>query len=246
MLKYTANLIFSFLLVFSLNCFAKATGDKSALIIIDMQPIFVTRGGNHNEAENQKKVKEILKTQIEAINFAKKSKIPIIFIEYEGMGETNAELKKAAAGYAEVKTFLKNTDGMFSPYNKHRSKLVEYLESKEIGNLIITGANGGACVLQSIEGSLADNYNVLAFNTAIADFNYKEFIYPYNKQYSFNPRCENCKFNDVDDINVVALNLSTKRFKKTTDVNDSKRTRKEISIDSGSNDGTVNNSGLPK
>jgi nicotinamidase-related amidase len=225
-MKLAAKVIYTFVLLLSLNCFANPTGDKDALIIIDMQPFFVTRGGNDTEEENSKKVKEILKIQKDAIKFAKEAKMPIIFLEYEGCKETNKELKKEVAGYENVKFFLKNADGMFSEYNTHRKELIEYLASKEVGNLIITGANGGACVEQSIEGSLSNNYNVIALNKGIADFNYKQFIYPYSHQYNFKPTCESCKFLEVDDLGAVAVELAAKNVRvknKSTQSNDSKR-----------------------
>lgn len=219
------------LFLFSFNIFARPTGDKAALVIIDMQPFFVERGQNDKTESNQKKLKKLIEIQIEAINFAKKIKIPIIFIEYKGLGRTNEKLRNAVKDYADVKIFLKNTDGMFSRDNQQRSNLIEYLESKEIGNLIITGANGGACVEQSIRGSFEENYNVIALNTAIADFNFKEFIYPYNDRYYFIPGCENCNFKDLDDINLVSVNLSTSRFNRPNvniNVNDDSRDNRKI------------------
>ncbi len=228
MIRYTEKLIYIFLIFLSLSAFAgpARVGDKDALIIIDMQSYFITRGGNQDTVENKRKVQEITQVQIAAIKVAIKSQIPIVFLEYEGFGETNQDLKKAIGEYEEVKYLLKDTDGMFDDSNRHKSKLVEYLNSKEIGNLIITGANGGACVQQSIEGSLKNNFNVMALNTGIADFNYKEFIYPYTQQYNFKPTCADCKFREVDGVAVVALELAVNQRKnneQARSVNDSNR-----------------------
>ena len=232
MIKFTKKLFYLHLFLFSIPCLANPTGDKSALIIIDMQPYFVTRGGNENTKENAEKVKNILKIQNEAIQFAKEAKIPIIFLEYEEHEKTNVELRKAVKGYKEVKFFLKNTDGIFADGNKHRPEIVDYLDKKEIGNLIITGANGGACVQQSIDGALNNNYNVIALNKAIADFNYQEFIYPYSHIYHFEPSCESCKFLEVDDLGAVALELATNsvRIKKTDNKTDNTERKLEKSL----------------
>jgi nicotinamidase-related amidase len=178
---------------------------KTALVVIDMQPVFVTRGGNDKDPANKKKVEEVLAAQVEAIENAKKYKIPIIFLEYEGpFGDTNSLLKDAVKNYGTVKFFKKNTDGMFESYNKGKSELVAYLKQNKVANLVITGANGGACVLRSITGSLDGNCNVLAYSKGIADFNYREFIYPYSGQYKgIKPNCKDCKFREtasIDDI----------------------------------------------
>lgn len=202
--------LFALVFIFSLNAFALdgRVGDNYALIIIDMQPYFVERGGHDKKEENIKKVEEILANQIRMIELAKKSKIPIIFIEYESYGETNSKLKDAAAGYDNIKIITKSSDGMLDDWNNKKSELSDYLQSKEIGNLIITGANGGACVKESIDGSLKNNYNVIAYSKGIADFNYSKFIYPYDDLYKFKPKCKDCKFREVDEAETVELELT--------------------------------------
>lgn len=204
---------FIFIAVFSLTTFAatvcSGNKEKSALIIIDMQPYFVTRGGKEDAPENKKKVEEVLNEQVQAINRAKEAGIPIVLIEYSHeslqFGETNSVLKGAVGNYKETQVMKKNTDGMFDNYNKYREELVGYLQKKKIGTLLITGANGGACVERSIRGALDNNCDVVALNKGIADFNYKDFIYPYKGYYAkissiAKPRCDDCKFKEVTGI----------------------------------------------
>jgi nicotinamidase-related amidase len=215
------------LLFISLSAFSQDSsrdGDNYALIIIDMQPYFVERGGDDKDKNNMIKVNTILNNQIKMIEMAKKSKIPIVFIEYESHGDTNSKLKKAADGYDNIKIITKSTDGMLDDYNNKKSELSEYLRNQKIGNLIITGANGGACVQKSISGSLENNYNVLAFSKGIADFNYPQFIYPYDDLYKFEPSCENCKFREVDDAEAIELELALRTPKAPeASVNESDR-----------------------
>ena len=167
-----------------------------------MQPKFVTRGGNDQTPANKTKVEQIIKEQVAAIKRAREARIPIIFLEYEGdFGDTNEALKAAVANYPDVKFFKKNSDGMFEDYNKYKQDLATYLTRKQVGTLIITGANGGACVLRSITGALDNNCTVVAYNKGIADFNYKDFIYPYVGQYSnIKPNCKDCMFREVSSI----------------------------------------------
>ena len=227
--KFTSKLLYIVFLHFSFNCFANPADfrDNSALIVIDMQPRFATRGGNQNDEENKKKLKELIKNQLEAIKLAKASQLPIIFIEYEGFGDTTEELKKATEGYNDVKYIIKDSDGMLSYDNSHKAELAEYLSQKKVGNLIITGANGGACVQESITSSLDNNYNVISYSKGIADFNYKKFIYPYVHPYKVTPGCENCKLQVVKDLEVVALEIASQKAKNKNHVDlkidDSKR-----------------------
>jgi nicotinamidase-related amidase len=219
--------LFSLLVFVTFVCFAgdPRIGNNYALVIIDMQPKFVTRGGNDQVPENIKKVKEIIENQKQMIAMAKKQNIPIIFIEYKDFGDTNSELKKESEGYDNVKYFTKNTDGMFDSYNTNEKQISDYLRSQEIGNLIITGANGGACVSESIDGALKNNYNVLAYTNGIADFNYEAFIFPYVKQYDFKPTCESCSFREINEHATIALEVMTKKIATTSpEVNDSSRT----------------------
>ena len=226
--KHIKKLFFVFLISFSLSCFAgiACIGDNYAMVIIDMQSNFITRSGFETTNENKIKVKELIKNQIEAINIAKQNKIPIIFIEYKNFGETITELKKAVNNYTNVTYFIKNTDGMFNWDNDSLNEINKHFISKQIGNLLVLGANGGACVEDSIRGSLSNKCNILTFSKAIADFNYSEFIYPYKYEKRISSTCPSCKFRQTDDIGVIAVELASKQtkmkpfdFKKINDTN---------------------------
>ncbi len=191
---------------------------NSAVVIIDMQPKFVTRGGFHKRPSNILKVDQIISHQIEIINDAKSRNIPILVIEYVTFGETNKDLKKALKGYGNQKTFIKNRDGMFSDYNMSVKEISKALNDLNVRNLVILGANGGYCVKDSIEGSLAKEFNVVAYSKGIADFNHKDFIYPYNNKYKYKP--QNCEFQEIDNCEAICnifdnpypLNLHLKSF----------------------------------
>lgn len=187
-----------------------------ALVVIDMQRDFVTRGGFHNHKKNIQTVDSIQKELLDLINRAVKKGIPVIFLEYEEHGRTDPDLLKAIGGYHNSTLFLKDTDGMFEKDNRYRSDLADYLKSRKIGHLIIAGANGGACVRSSIEGALENNCNVTVYNRGVADFNFPEFIYPYSyaerrlsdRLRTRISRCKNCQFREtssVDEINQIML-----------------------------------------
>jgi len=146
-LKYLKNLIFC-LVVFCVGTivpvYGFTPGEHTALVIIDMQPVFISRGGHAEDSENQEKVQSVLRAQIKSIKRAEAAHIPIIFIEYEGEGETTDALKNEIKTYENVAFFKKSEDGMFDNNNSHKPELVKYLANRNIQTLIITGANGGA------------------------------------------------------------------------------------------------------
>jgi nicotinamidase-related amidase len=182
-----------------------SSGKKSALVIIDMQAYFAERMGYHKNPANSAKLEKINEAQVDSIKKAIKAHLPIIFIEYDSYGDTNKTLKKAVGNYSQVKYIKKNSDGMLDSYNKFRSDLVNHLKTQNVKTLIITGANGGACVDASIRGALKGNCDVVSVSTAVADFNYKDFIYPYSGHYeNVKPNCTNCSFREVASIDEVS------------------------------------------
>jgi len=126
-------------------------------------------------------------------------------MHYEEQGETNSKLQNAASGYKKVKYLEKTTDGMFSVWNLYLSQLLKYLEQEEIGSLIIMGANGGSCVADSIIGLLESQYQVIAFSDGIADFNFRNFEYPYNFLKYLNFDCDGCQFHEVDELGLIKV-----------------------------------------
>lgn len=205
-------ILFFSITLFSLSSFADEICSKNsgnaALVIIDMQEGFVTRGGVSNFPENKVKVNTVLKEQVAAIKEAKEAGIPIVFIEYKNFEPTNSGLIDAAKGHKEVVVFTKDSDGMFDNGNSFKKELIDYLKKKQIGTLIITGANGGACVKSSIRGSLKGNCNVVAYSRGIADFNYHDFIWPYAGYYkNIKPDCQNCTFKETNKIDSVANSM---------------------------------------
>lgn len=193
---------------------ARECQDNTALFVIDMQPYFAEMNGVHEMFGNDTKLANAIQSQIEAIRFARKSGIPIVFIEYEcdGCDAINAALMNAVEGYDEYKVFKKSSDGVFDDDNKYKAELLEHLDSLNIDNIIITGANGGACVKDSILGAINYGYDVLALNPAIADFNFMNFITPYSFEQYWNgfkdevSKCANgCSFQEYESLEALRI-----------------------------------------
>ncbi len=208
------KIFYRFLIFFIFSVYAVLADvlkDQTALIVIDMQPGFVTRNPHNEKVENYKLVQQVIKEQQTAIEYAKSIGLPIVFIEYANYFDTTSELKNLVENYGNKKFITKSTDGMFDPFNTGLSVLKKHLDEKGIKTLIITGANGGACVLESIKGAVLRNYNVLTYTKGIADFNYEKVMTPY-RYFEIGldpaPPCENCVFAEYDDLSEIAFRLT--------------------------------------
>ncbi len=184
---------------------------NTALVIIDMQDLFRTRGGDADDPDNLAKAATLVKNQQDAIQNAMSANAPIIYIVYKGYGPTIPQLSSLTASYGKTVTFTKNTDGAFDSDNKYRGDLVKYMKDNQIGSLVIIGANGGACVHETIVGALNGNCSVHAVAAGIADFNYASFITPYMPEHYrdivASKRCPNCDFSTEVEIQEVDLSF---------------------------------------
>ena len=155
---------------------------NAALVVIDMQPKFATRFGYHKDPANAARLDQVLQRQSELIKLAKESGMPILTIEYTNHGATTDLLKNEIGNYPDARTFVKSTDGMFEANSGVVKEINEFLKGRSVSELLITGANGGACVRCSIEGALNSGYQVWTDDSAIIDLNYNKFVYPYRYQ----------------------------------------------------------------
>ncbi len=208
-------IIFVMLTFISLNSFSGTAciGDNYGMVVVDMQSYYITRSGFQTNPNNITKKNKLISNQIAAIKIAMQNNIPIIFMEYIKSGDTISELKEAVKDYKNVTYFIKNTDGMFDWDNAKLNELTMHFIKKQIGNIVILGANGGACVQESINGAFSNKCNVLVYSDGIADFNFKEFIYPYTYNYRSSTSCPSCSLRKTDDLDLIAFELASKQTK---------------------------------
>ncbi len=173
-----------------------------ALVIIDMQPVYMTlRGGNPDEPSNAKKLKALFKNQIQAVEIAKAFNQPIIVVETSGLGRTDQRILNALEDYDRAYYFEKNKNGMLDFGSTSSKALIHFFNENDINEVVVMGANGGACVRESIWGAISlGNIQVSAFTNGIADFNYESYIYPYSDRYKEDFPL---RFYEINDINVL-------------------------------------------
>jgi nicotinamidase-related amidase len=190
-----------------------ANAGSKALVIVDMQDYFVARGGTKDRGDNPKILSDIFGNQKKMIDAAKRNHLPILLVEYASFGATNQELLEYIGEYSPVITVMKSTDGLFDSRNVSVQAARDVLASWSATDLIVMGANGGACVERTIRGALHAGYKVWAYEQGIADFNYDSYRYPYN-------------YDDRDDIKDLRAE-GLKEVEKAKQVVDFRRRRPE-------------------
>ena len=180
------KLLATVLLIVTCLPFVAFAGPK-ALVIVDMQDIYVTRGRSDKLPENQETLRRLEIRQKQMIDVARRRGMPIMLVEYAGNGPTNARLLAHIADYPKVFTVLKSTDGLYDWFNTSAEIAREKLQAYGVTDLIVMGANGGSCVERTIRGALSNGYRVWAYKNGIADFNPITFQYPYSysNQYAY-------------------------------------------------------------
>ncbi len=97
--------------------------------------------------------------------------------------QTDPRIMAAMSGYENYQVIKKSEDSFLDDKNKNRQEVVNFFRNNKIRKIIMTGANGGACVAKSIRDALRNGCEVVSYSRGIADFNYEPFIYPYSGLY---------------------------------------------------------------
>lgn len=151
----------------------------AALVIVDMQDHYVNRAGYQNLKKSFDKLATILAHQKRMIETAKKTNMPILIVQMKTRGPTTAALQSAIGDYENTKIVEKETNGLFD-HPISAGPALEQLRKWGVKELVVMGANGGACVKQTILGAINNGYPVRAYTSGIADFNTSDFTYPYS------------------------------------------------------------------
>jgi nicotinamidase-related amidase len=186
--------------------------EQRALMIIDMQDAYIEMATNWESPSNVEKLNQLLASQLEAIESAKRQQIPIILVEMKGpetFGKGDKTLKVIIDGigdYEKSKVLYKDADGILWDHNTYKNEVQRYLQDQEIGVLVIMGLHGRGCVYQSISSSLNEQYTVAAYSPGITDLINARHIYPFriSEQYDYWKDCnqpnENCSVREIENI----------------------------------------------
>lgn len=199
------------LILFMASAPQKGAAQNTALMIIDMQAHFSEDENTRDLPGNPEKKEQVLARQRELIRRAKANNLAILVVEYSGCGDTDCTLIKEIGDYKGYKKILKVSDNLFR-YKAEAAAIMDYFAANKITDLFIGGANGAACVKDTLVGALDRGLRVWTDPCAIIDFNPSHYEYPFyykteKLDLMFNELYENFAQLDSDEkINSVLRN----------------------------------------
>ena len=126
---------------------------KSVLTIIDMQDYFLRRGKNKGYVDPETFQAEwdtIVNVIRKQITVAKRKKMPIVVLEFDNSGSTNAKILRAIKGYKLAKRVEKRRD---DGSNEVAETVKEIMGTDwNPDEFRITGVNRAFCVSRTVKG----------------------------------------------------------------------------------------------
>lgn len=171
--------------------FAIVDAKTTAVVIVDMQDGFYSRGGVTYSLGLQK----LVTRQMELLTWAVAQAIPVLIFEYEYYGETDKRLTNLLTT-ATVKTVAKRDDNGFVEPSLSPAK--DFLNGLGVKTLIMAGINGSACVYSTANGAIGEGFDVVTSSDIVGNLNYNPPIYPNNTWYFKNNSFEVRK--NLEDI----------------------------------------------
>lgn len=114
-------------------------------VVVDMQREFLREIGSSER-------KSLLENHRDMLSFLAKKRIPVVFLEYCGGGETYPPLK---SGLSEIRVVKKATDDGFPNTNLDR-----FLKSLDVTDIVLMGIYASDCIKKNALGALARGYFV--------------------------------------------------------------------------------------
>ena len=132
--------------------------DNLVCLIIDMQDKFLKK-------HDPKIVELMVQNQVSVLDYCSNRDIPMVFLEYNGYGETIKDLKHIASGYDPLfltKSYNSGFDGVLTDNEKddiYKKTLKSILKETKRNHLLLMGINKNACVKATAEGALIEGFN---------------------------------------------------------------------------------------
>ena len=134
------------------------SASKIAVVLIDMQEFFLKR-------IEKAIVKEMVRNQSTVINFCASHKIPVIVLEYEGVGRGKT--------ISPLQQELKKTPTIVirKPHNSgfRDTDLDDVLKKLKVKKLVLMGINANGCVQDTAIGALFRRYDIATARGVIAN-----------------------------------------------------------------------------
>jgi len=145
------------------NSFLKCQGDNLVrkdgfvVILIDMQKLFIKQLKKSEESL-------IIVNQILMIRWCVKNNIPIVVLEYKGVGETINILAKELKGVRNLTKIIKPHNNGFS-----NTELDDMLINMGARNLFFMGINASVCVKSTAKGAIEKGYSIMTSENVISE-----------------------------------------------------------------------------
>lgn len=150
-----------------------------AIVIIDMQESYLS------EYYPTPEFKQLVKEQQKVIRWARTKGVPIIVVEYSGLGNT-VQLIKGSLGKENTFYIQKFSPGAFDEGTTSKREISNILKNYRINELIIMGINADYCVAASIKGALILGMKVISIQSTMGNFlPFSEPEYPNSHLDSF-------------------------------------------------------------
>ncbi|MBI4993682.1 isochorismatase family protein [Candidatus Wolfebacteria bacterium] len=127
------------------------------VVIVDMQDEFLIHISDKEE-------RNLIRNQIEIIEYCAKKDIPIITLEYHGFGETTNALKRKLKKVSRVKIVVKFSDNGFV-----ETELENYLRQWNAKTILLTGIFANRCVRSTGQGALGKGFKIATANSLLCE-----------------------------------------------------------------------------
>ncbi len=133
----------------------KSKNDKLAVVLVDMQNVFV--------CSLNKTADRIIANQIKVINWCVEKDIPLIVLEFKGLRSTIKVLGDEISKIAQTKTFIKEKTDGFS-----NADLAVHLNTLGVNTLFLMGIYADACVRDTAKGARKAGFKIITSDEVIA------------------------------------------------------------------------------
>lgn len=159
---------------------ASAAAAPTAVILVDMQTKLLRNQWHMKVAAREiiEQSDRLVAEQMRLLEWAKAKGYPVLVFELHDSGPTISPLKEMVESFGEGR-FAFVTKYSNSGFQRFEGRPpAEILRGWGVRHAIVSGINGNACVSETVQGALENEFEVLSSSDLTANFNYVCPVYP--------------------------------------------------------------------